>query len=42
LVADSSQGRDIQVVTSRLDINGVYFLTRINEPFEGSRTNQAD
>jgi len=24
---------DIQVVTSRLDINGVYFLTHIDEPF---------
>jgi len=27
LVAEGSQGRDVQIIASWLDINGVYFLT---------------
>src|SRR5882724_4772520 len=42
LVADSSQGCDIQVITGQLDINGVYLFTRIYYPLEGSRSNQTD
>src|SRR5882724_5542539 len=30
LVADGSQGHNIQIIASRLDINGVYFLTHID------------
>src|SRR5882724_10618941 len=30
LVADGLQGRDVQIIASWLDINGVYFLTRID------------
>jgi len=29
LVADGSQGHNVQIITSQLDINGVYLFTRI-------------
>ena len=42
LAADGSQGHDVQVIASRLDINGVNLFTRIDEPLEGSCPNQTD
>src|SRR5882724_5292694 len=30
LVANGSQGHNVQIIASQLDINGVYFLTCIN------------
>jgi len=41
-VADGSQGRDVRINASRLDINGVDLLTSIDQPLEGCCTNQTD
>src|SRR5882672_7158223 len=41
-VADGSQGLDILIIASRLDINGVDLFTRVNQPFECSCPNQTD
>src|SRR5882672_3158469 len=39
-VADGSQGLDILIIAGQLNINDVYLLTHINQPFEGSHPNQ--
>src|SRR5882672_3399679 len=41
-VADGSQGLNILIIASRLDINGVDLFTRINQLFECSRPDQTD
>src|SRR5467141_24971 len=41
-VADGSQGLNILIIASRLDINGVDLFTRVNQPFECSRPDQTD
>src|SRR5467141_2894580 len=41
-VADGSQGLNILIIASRLDINGVDLFTCVNQPFECSRPDQTD
>src|SRR5467141_1446541 len=41
-VADGSQGLDILIIASRLDINGVDLFTRVNQVFECSCSDQTD